>query len=61
MVKYKLSKKYRNFISNVKKMSKKQIRNNLIRNRVIRNNTNAPSNLLENLLLFSHNMNIKRI
>ena len=61
MIKYKLSKKYKNYISNVKKMSKKQIYTNLVNSKIIKNNSKAPSNILESLLIFSHNMNIKKI
>lgn len=60
-MKYKLSKKYKNYIRNVKKMSKKQIHNVLLNNNIIKTNSVAPSNILENILLFSHNMNIKRL
>ena len=59
-MKYKLSKKYKHYIKNVKKMSKKQIYSNLVNNRIIKKTSKAPSNILENLLIFSHNMNIKK-
>ena len=60
MNKYKLSRKYKNYINNVKKMSKKQIYSNLVNNKIIKKTSKAPSNILENLLIFSHNMTIKR-
>ena len=59
-MKYKLSKKYKHYIKNIKRMNKKQIHSNLVNNKIIKQNSKAPSNIFEHLLIFSHNMNIKK-